>query len=100
MRTYTRLLTASSSSFLRVGKIEEALSSLKLDQDVDVALLVHLAPDDGAEEGLSLDAVLSQYLSYCVPHGLHLIGHRIPGAVNIFVPFYSVGGCVDRPDSF
>jgi len=60
----------------KVGEIKEAFSPHKLDQDVDVALLVHLAPGDGAEEGGPLDPVLSQDLDYCVTHGLHLIGHQ------------------------
>lgn len=67
-----------------VGEIEEALSPLKLDQDVDVALLVYLAADDGAEEGRSFDPVLSQDLDYCVTHGLHLIGHEILDVVDVF----------------
>ena len=75
----------------KVGEIEEALSPLKLDQDVDVALLVHLAPDDGAEEGRSLNPILSQDLDYCVPHGLHLIGHKITKVVNVFISFRYVG---------
>jgi len=74
-----------------VGKIEEAPSSLELDQDVDVALLVHLAPDDGAEEGRSLDPILSQDLDYCITHGLHLTGHKMPDVVDVFMSFCSVG---------
>jgi len=84
---------------LEVGKIEKAPSSLELDQDVDVALLVHLAADDGAEEGRSFDLVLSQDLDYSVPHGLHLIAHNIHSVMDVFITFRSVGLLQSRPIS-
>ncbi len=75
-----------------VDEVEEALSPLELDQDVDVALLVHLAPDDGAEEGRSFDPILSQDLNYRHTHGLNLIAHKMPyGLILYSCPFYPFG---------